>query len=120
MSETFKQDKEFTPVLFRVSRAPKRDGADVTAVFPCEPWDTTGNTMACYAHIGQHGACSYGWYNTTRPATPTEYADLFAELQAAPYGYRLKVYRRMQPSHRKAFRAEVDRLNRSPGLHDAA
>ena len=112
MVEPFKQDTEFTPVLFRVSRAPKRNGADVIAVFPCEPTDRTGTAMSCYAPIGQHGSCGYGWYATTRPATPAEYADLLAELESAPYGYRLKVYQRMTAQHRKALAAEVDRLRK--------
>jgi len=102
MTEPFKQDTEYTPVLFRVARAPRRDGADVTAVFPCEPADTTGNIMTCYAHVGQHGSCGYGWYITTRPATPAEYADLLAELESAPFGYRLTVYQRMTAQHRIA------------------
>jgi hypothetical protein len=112
MSESFTPDTEYTPVLFRVARAPVRDGADVTAVFPCLPGDNTNDTiMTCYAHIGQHSPCTYGWYCTTRPATPAEYADLFAELEAPPYGYRLKVYQRMTPQHRAALCAEFDRLH---------
>jgi hypothetical protein len=72
MTKPFKQDAEITPVLFRVSRAPKRNGDDVTAVFPCEPADNTGTLMSCYAHVGQHSGCDFGWYNTTRPAKPAE------------------------------------------------
>ena len=72
MSEPFRQDDDITPVLFRVSRAPRRDGAGVTAVFPCEPADLDGATMSCYAHLGQHAGCNYGWYLTTRPARPDE------------------------------------------------
>jgi hypothetical protein len=30
--------------------------------------------------------------------------------EGAPYGYRLRVYKRVQPAHRKAFDAEVRRL----------
>lgn len=97
MIETFKQDTEVTPVLFRVHRAPRTHGADVTAVFPCEPATYSGYAMTCYAHVGQHGSCDLGWYNQTRPAKPEEYANLKRELESAPYGYRLKVYRRMQP-----------------------
>jgi len=52
--------------------------------------------MSCFAHIGQHSACDLGWYNQTRPATPEEYADLKRELESAPYGYKLKIYHRMQ------------------------
>ena len=105
----FKQDTEYTPVLFRVARAAKRDGAEVTAVFPCEPHDMSGN-MTCYAHVGQHGACSMRWYDTTRPARPDEYADLKEDLESAPYGYRLKPYKRMAASLRAKFDAEMDRL----------
>ena|SRR5688572_1241207 len=95
MTEPFKQDDDETPVLFRVHRSPKKYGGEVTAVFPCEPADCTGYTMICYVHVGQHGSCDYGWYNLTRAARPEEYADLKRELESAPYGYRLKVYKRM-------------------------
>jgi hypothetical protein len=102
---TFQQDADETPVLFR-----KRVN-EVTAVFPCEPATYWGTDMTCYAHIGQHGACSVGWYVTTRAAKPHEYADLKRELDSAPYGYRLKVYQRMQPWMRSALQAEQARLN---------
>lgn len=106
---TFKQDEHETPVLFRVHRAPMKHGSDVTAVFPCEPADYAGRTMSCYAHIGQHSGCDFGWYHQTRPAKPEEYADLKRELESAPYGYRLKVYQKITPKHRDAFNAEVRR-----------
>lgn len=106
----FERDDFETPVLFRMERAPKKYGAVVTAVFPCEPHDINGHTMSCYVHVRQHGACDLGWYQRTRPATPEEYADLKAELEGAPYGYRLKVYQKMTRQHRDAFRAEVRRL----------
>jgi hypothetical protein len=94
-----------THVLFRVFKR------EVTAVFPCDPATLTGDTMTCYAHIGQHGSCSFGWYSErTRAATPAEYADLKRELESAPYGYRLKVYKRMTRGHRAAFNAELRRL----------
>ena len=99
-----------TPILFRVHRSPVKYGADVTAVFPCEPAGYDGDTMMCYAHIGQHGGCSLGWYYKTRPATESEYADLKAELESAPYCYRLKVYRRINRSLRERFIAEVRRM----------
>lgn len=111
---TFKQDEHETPVLFRVHRSPKKHGAEVTAVFPCEPHDTAGRYMTCYAHIGQHGSCGLEWYYQTRPAKPEEYDDLRRELESYPYGYRLKVYQRMQPVHREAFRKEVRRMMRLP------
>lgn len=91
----FQQDTDVTPVLFRVHRKPKTHGGEVTAVFPCEPAAYDGHTMTCYAHVGQHGGCDLGWYYETRPALPDEYADLKAELESAPYGYRFKVYQRI-------------------------
>jgi hypothetical protein len=107
MSDTgFTQDTELTPVLFRR----EKDG-DITAVFPCEPANLQTMTMTCYAHIGQHSGCDYGWYLTTRPAKPAEYADLKAELESTPYGYRLKIYQRINRRLRNKFMAEVHRLN---------
>jgi len=91
---TFTPDTDETPVIFRA------DGENgqtyITAVFPTIPADNEGYKMSCYAHVGQHSACDFGWYNQTRAAKPAEYADLKRELESAPYGYRLKVYRRMQ------------------------
>lgn len=88
--ETFKQDMEETPVVFRR----ERDG-DITAVFPCDVASIQDYTMGCYAHIGQHSGCSFEWYYTTKAAKPEEYVDLKHELESAPYGYRLKVYKRI-------------------------
>ena len=107
--ETFKQDDHETPVLFRIER---RKGGEVTAVFPCEPDDMSGDSMTCYAHIGQHGGCSFEWLanGNHRRATPEEFADLKRELESAPYGYRLKVYKRRQPWMREAFESEIRRL----------
>ena len=86
-----------TPVIFRVPLDARYHGeavaAEVIAVFLCEPGDLDGQTMACYSHGGQHGACSRDWYLlNTRLAMPDEYADLKAELEAGPYFYRLRVY----------------------------
>lgn len=101
---------QHTPVLFRVSRAPVRDGNEVTAVFPCEPAGMNPAAgMSCYAIVGQHGGCSFGWYATTRPATTKEYTDIKAELESEPYNYRFKVYRRIQPWHREAFASALYR-----------
>jgi hypothetical protein len=98
------QDTDVTPVIFRVA-----PGGDVTAVFPCEPHSLAGD-LSCYAHVGQHSGASLDWYKTTRAAKHAEYEALKQELEAAPYGYRLKVYRRMTPQHREAFNAELKRL----------
>lgn len=97
------QDNYETPVVFRASRT---KDAEVTAVFPCEPWDYQGYEMTCYVHVGQHGGCRRAWYNKTRWARPEEYASLKADLEAL--GYRLKVYRRIQPFMRVIFNKQVD------------
>lgn len=63
-------------VIFRAERT--KDG-EVTAVLP----DVEANygEMTCYAHVGQHSACTLEWYHATRAAKPAEYADLLEELQ---------------------------------------
>ena len=97
---TFKQDTEFTPVLFR---ADKKDG-EVTAVFPTLVASTHDESMMCYAHVGQHSGCSRQWVRrNTRPATFEEYRDLKAELEGAPYGYRLMVRKIISKKLRYAF-----------------
>lgn len=97
------QDTEYTPVLFRAEKRKEHRG-EVTAVFPTLPGTLEPGTMTCYAHVGQHGSCSQGWYNQTRRARPDEYEALKRELEAI--GYRLQVYRRMQPWHREACEQE--------------
>ena len=115
----FRQDEEITPVLFRIERR-KSDHPEVTAVMPTIPGASDWGTMTCYAHMGQHGSCSMGWYNTTRKATPAEYANLKAELEGAPYGYRFKVYSRLQSAHHEARRAELSRMRNAPGVRGEA
>lgn len=85
------------PVLFR--RSGSRGDTPlkaVTAVFPT--LDANPGYMACYAHYGQHGECSPGWYHGTRAATITEYAPLLDELRAIyeadPDPVELVVYKR--------------------------
>jgi hypothetical protein len=99
-----------TSVLFRKRPGKQFAGDGVTAVFPCEPHDMSGDTMSCYVHVGQHGACHMAWYQKTVAAKPDEYADLKHELESAPYGYRLKVYSRMQPWMREARREAVRKM----------
>lgn len=96
-------DNDIVPVVFRAERAGKFKG-DVTAVFPTLPADVRGYEMTCYAHIGQHGGCSFEWYNSTRAARPDEYAALKRELESAPYEYRLKVCQRISSAMRRALR----------------
>lgn len=68
------------PVVFRTERHGPFAGT-VTAVFPTLPSNTMPD-MVCYAHVGQHGSCSIGWYSGTRPAYGDEYAPLLAELRS--------------------------------------
>ena len=102
----FKQDDEETPVIFRKYGA--RRGGDVIALFPAEAAHVENDGMcSCYAHVGQHGSADpWAVINQTRPATPEEYASLKAELEGRPYGYRLKVYTRLQRSFREAREAQ--------------
>lgn len=109
---TIEQDKDETPVIFRADRAGEFKGV-VTAVFPTIPADSYGETFSCYGHIGQHSGATWDWYHTTRPAKPEEFADLKRELEAAPYGYRLKVYSKMQTEFHTARRAEARRSTRA-------
>ena len=80
-----------TTVVFR--RWP--DG-DVLALFP-HVREARPGTCSSYAHVGQHGAADYVHViRATRPA-PTSDADVAAlkrELEAPPYGYRLRVVTR--------------------------
>src|SRR5262245_42663523 len=112
----FKQDTEITPVIFR-KFGPRR-GGDVLALFPAEIGTYEPHTCSSYAHVGQHGSATIAGPNSviycTRPATSEEYADLKAELEAAPYGYRLKVYQREQPAHRAARRQQAYDLRTRP------
>lgn len=89
------------PVIFRADRSGEFKG-DVTAVFPTMPYDIQGTMMECYAHVGQHGGCSWAWYHTTRPAKPDAYKPLLTELEQT--GYKLRVVKRISPSMRAEFR----------------
>lgn len=56
--------------------------------------DANPGHIVCYAHIGQHSEASYDYYRKGRHATPQEYADLKAELEAI--GYEITVGKRIQ------------------------
>lgn len=100
---------ENVPVLFRADRSGDHKG-EVTAVFPTLPADRWPN-MTCYAHIGQHSACSPDWLRTTRPTKPDEYAGLLAELRSIyeraddPDRVRLIIRQRITPAMRAELRA---------------
>jgi hypothetical protein len=75
-------------VMFR-----REAGGGVLAVFPY--LDEEDGCVACYAHLGQHAATTWRYVTRgTRPAAPDEYASLKAELEGAPYRYRLIVVKR--------------------------
>ena len=79
-------------IVFRVSK----DG-EVVAVFPYVMWNIYEHTLTCYAHVGQHGACSWMWArHETRPAKPEEYAGLLDELTRMGYT-DLRVLNRLPP-----------------------
>ena len=74
-------------VLFRIGR---RKGSEVLAIFPAIPHNRSGSECMVYEHNGQHGSCDYIHVrNTTRQATPEEFAPLKKELESI--GYVLKV-----------------------------
>lgn len=88
-TDTYTQDTDQTIVVFRW------DDGEVCALFPEIQGDSNGRYCSCYAHVGQHGSADYtGYVARTRPATPDEYADLRAELESPPYGYRLDIRQR--------------------------
>jgi len=75
-----------TEVMFRVEEG------GVLAVFPYDIEDMQGN-CGCYAHVGQHSACSYEYVlKNTKPAQ--HYEDLKNELESI--GYNLEVIRRRE------------------------
>jgi hypothetical protein len=109
-----KAEKKEIPELIVIFRKDRGKNPEVTAVFPTEVGGAKMGDMTCYAHIGQHSGCSYGWYLTTRRARPEEYADLLAELRQIyeedpDDPVRLVVRQRISPQ----MRAEYDRQYRS-------
>ncbi len=88
-----KQDTQPTEVQFRMFRG------EVTAFFPYEV--ESPNHVMCYAHNGQHSMCVWNFHQTSKPATPDQYADLYKELEQI--GYKLKVIKRR--SHAKYLQA---------------
>ena len=79
---------EQTPVVFRIYPQ-----GDVLALFPTFNHSAQAanyGKCVCYQHLGQHGEADYpGCIDSTKPATPDQYADLKRELEGL--GYVLKV-----------------------------
>ena len=79
------QDKEKTRVLFVYPRYD--DGQrEVLAIFPDQR--LFSGAISCYAHVGQHGSCSYSFLKRTK-ATKEQYTPLLKELQSI--GYNVEV-----------------------------
>lgn len=57
---------------------------DLFAFFPEEIADSEGNPT-CYAHVGQHSACSQQYADDAREATKEEYTPLLEELVSIGY-----------------------------------
>lgn len=86
-----KKDKYKTIVVFLkdTSEDFKRQ---ITALFPFEKYsgpEKLDSNRTGYAHIGQHTAVSLEYAKECKIATPTEYKDLFNELESI--GYNLEV-----------------------------
>jgi len=82
-----------TVVVFRKWRDKSVIGDGVIALFP--EIDDGRGMCSSFEHVGQHGAADYdGVISRTRAADPAEYAALKAELEAAPYNYKLDVRKR--------------------------
>lgn len=107
--------RDSLPILFRAERSGDHKGA-VTAVFPSLP-GTDAHDATCYAHVGQHGTCSRGWYGQTRRATADESADLLREIRSIyeregdPDAVTLTIRQRWTRAHDAARRAEMRRMH---------
>ena len=85
-----------TTVIFRVWRG--KDG-DVFALFPHLKGGRDLSTA--YQHVGQHSAADYGLcIQNSRPAKPSEYADLARELRGIGYGLTIRQRRTARKDER--------------------
>lgn len=98
------------PILFRKHYFEGR--WEVTAFFPTLAAETSSwYNMTCYAHVGQHGAASDGFYQQGKACTPEEYGPLLNELRQiyeddSDYPCTLRPYKRMAMWMRSAREAE--------------
>ena len=83
-----KKDKQKTQVVFYIETGNGTDNETPFAYFINEKADQRGNNT-CYAHIGQHSACSPEYIKECRKATEQEYKDLAEELESI--GYNLEI-----------------------------
>lgn len=98
----FEQDTEETAVIFRMWEK------QVTAIFPEIPHNEYAGWYVCYAHIGQHDACDFRFTSKGRLATPEEYESLKRELESEPFGYKLRIYKKVTSKHRKAYNKQIN------------
>lgn len=96
-------NEPITKVIFR--KWPRKTGGDVIALFPAIAGTYDLWTCSSYQHIGQHGAATVMLSRCTKPAKPSEYADLKEELERI--GYRLKVVKRFTRADLEARREQV-------------
>lgn len=76
-----------TLVIFRKWR--QKNGS-IIALFPEIPADHVGLYCSSYEHVGQHGAADYVTVmQRSKPAMPSEYADLKKELESNHYKLRV-------------------------------
>ena len=90
-----------TPVIFRMLNG------ECIALFPTLAGTNDPDTCLSYAHMGQHGAASIHLGSSCPLASRKEYMPLKKELQSL--GYRLKVIKRVAPSHRAMRIKQIDR-----------
>jgi hypothetical protein len=86
------EGKMKTESVVRVIFRKYNKGGDVVAFFP----DLKGYNyyITSYQHVGQHGDADYNHCLTiTKPATETEYKDLYDELKGI--GYNMKVVKKV-------------------------
>lgn len=84
-------------VIFRATRrkTPGINAREISAVLIGQPGSHTA-PLTVWDSQGGHGNATYGWYYSTRPAKPAEYADELAKLrrQYAPE-YEIQVRRKL-------------------------
>ncbi|HHT9135833.1 MAG TPA: hypothetical protein ACFYEK_01170 [Candidatus Wunengus sp. YC60] len=91
-----KKDKHKTKVIFLIEKPEGDLTQQVFAFFPelhtyHKQHPNYGVMFDCYAHIGQHSACHIDYANECKVAKPTQYKNLFKELEGI--GYNLSVTR---------------------------
>ena len=98
-------------VVFRKDRTGWKD---CFALFPELPADSCGLYCTAYQHVGQHCVADYrGCISQSDPAKPSDYADLFEELERR--GYPLSVRQRATPDmHERRRRLAAWRANSQP------